>query len=451
MKVIQYYQSALQNLSGRTKKVIVNIGGLFVLKGVNALIGFLIVPLTLSCIGKSEYGIWLAISSVFNWFSLLDIGFGNGLRNKLTEAVAKEDYPQARILVSTTYFSVGVIFVSLYILFAIANFFIPWNSVVNSELIPLKELTLITGVVFFGFCIRFIADLIGTVALAMQDAFYQQLIGVGGRIVALILIFFLSVTKNGSLFYLSVALTFIPVVVSVLFSVYFFARPYKKIRPSVKLVRLKEIKHILNFGLKFFFIQIAVIIFYQSNNIIIIQLFGPNEVTSYNVAFQYFGIISVLFVSILTPYWSSITDAYVKHEYEWIKNSVAKLKKLWLGVVVLAVVLYVCSGFLIGWWLGNKVTVQTDLLVLTGVFFVLNAYLGIYSTFLNGTSRVFLQFIISVGYAIFHIPVSIALCKWVGITGILYSTVVYSFVSIFIYEKQYRLLLADKATGIWNR
>ncbi|MCK7523619.1 MAG: hypothetical protein MZV64_41275 [Ignavibacteriales bacterium] len=70
-----------------------------------------IVPVTLNYLGKTEYGIWLTLASILSWLINLDFGLGNGLRNKLAEALALNDIKLARIYVSTAYavFSVGII------------------------------------------------------------------------------------------------------------------------------------------------------------------------------------------------------------------------------------------------------------------------------------------------------------------------------------------------------
>ena len=34
----------------------------------------------------------LTLSSIIGWFAFFDIGFGNGLRNKFAEAIAKGDH-----------------------------------------------------------------------------------------------------------------------------------------------------------------------------------------------------------------------------------------------------------------------------------------------------------------------------------------------------------------------
>ncbi|HAI41924.1 MAG TPA: hypothetical protein DCM40_29270, partial [Maribacter sp.] len=74
-------QSYFQGNS-RTNLLIKNVFSSLILRGLGTAINFLFVPLVINFVNAERYGIWLTLSSVLTWFTLLDIGFGNGLRNK---------------------------------------------------------------------------------------------------------------------------------------------------------------------------------------------------------------------------------------------------------------------------------------------------------------------------------------------------------------------------------
>jgi len=81
--------SNLLSTQDRTKRAVQNIGISLFIKGGSILISFLLIPLTLDYLNPYEYGIWLTLNSVLSWVYLFDIGLGNGLRNRLAEALAK--------------------------------------------------------------------------------------------------------------------------------------------------------------------------------------------------------------------------------------------------------------------------------------------------------------------------------------------------------------------------
>ena len=73
------------NRSANVKK---NILGSIFIKGISMVVSFMLVPLTIGYVSSELYGVWLTISSVLAWLSFLDVGFSQGLKNKLTEAIA---------------------------------------------------------------------------------------------------------------------------------------------------------------------------------------------------------------------------------------------------------------------------------------------------------------------------------------------------------------------------
>ena len=89
--------------SERTIKAKKNIIASLLVKMLSIIISLLLVPVTLNYLNSYEYGVWLTLSSILVWINYFDIGLGNGLRNRLTEALAIGDYEKGRIYISTTF------------------------------------------------------------------------------------------------------------------------------------------------------------------------------------------------------------------------------------------------------------------------------------------------------------------------------------------------------------
>ena len=110
----------------RTVQAKINITGTFFLKGLGILLSLIIVPMTITYLSPERYGVWIALSSIIGWLSFFDIGFGNGLRNKFVEAIARGDKELAKIYVSTTYAILAIIITLVWAVTAIATFFVDW-------------------------------------------------------------------------------------------------------------------------------------------------------------------------------------------------------------------------------------------------------------------------------------------------------------------------------------
>jgi len=115
--------------SVKTKK---NIFTSILIKCVSIAISFLLIPLALNYLNPVKYGIWLTLTSVIGWFAFFDLGLGNGLRNKLAEALAKNDNELARTYISTSYAIMSITIGLVYLLFVLVFPFINWSFILNT-------------------------------------------------------------------------------------------------------------------------------------------------------------------------------------------------------------------------------------------------------------------------------------------------------------------------------
>lgn len=100
--------------------------------------------------------------------------------------------------------------------------------------------------------------------------------------------------------------------------------------------------------------MISMLFIYQFINIILSRIEGPEVVTQYNIAYKYFNVLNMLFVIILTPFWSAFTDAYVKKDYNWMQRIIRKLELLWLLCIPALLMMVICSSFLYNGGLANR-------------------------------------------------------------------------------------------------
>jgi len=437
----------------RTVRAKKNILGLIVIRGLNIVIGLLIVPMTIHYLNPTKYGIWITITSLVGWFSFFDIGLGNGLRNKFAEAVAKGEHSLAKTYVSTTYAILISIISVFFVLFIILNNFLNWNNILNSGNDPLfqRELSVLAIIVFASFSMTFVLNLITTILNADQRPAQSSLFDFIGKAVSLLFILLLTKIGDGSLLSLGLIYCFISPFVLFIASIWLFNGKYKIYKPSFKFIDIKKVQNLFNLGVKFFIIQIAAILLYQTNNVIITQLFGPEMVTPYNIAFKYFSILMMGFSIIIAPFWSAFTEAWAKKDIDWIKNIMDKLIKMWFLFVLIGIIMLLSSKFLYKLWVGESISIPFEISVLTMIWALINIFNGIFSQFLNGVGKIKLQLFIGIGIALTNVPLTLVLGKLFGITGVLLANVVLSLVFIWIWPIQYKKIISLNATGLWNK
>ena len=433
------------NRSVRAKK---NIIASFLVKGMSIAISLLVVPLTINYLNTSRYGIWLTLSSIVGWFSFFDIGFGNGLRNKFAESVAKGEHENARKYVSTTYAILSLIIACVIILYFFISPFLNWSKILNTAPEMASELSLLAMIIILFFCLQFVLQLITTVITANQQPAKASLFNFFGSLFSLAVIFILTKTTSGNLIYLGTVFSVTPVLVLLASSIWFYSHEYKIYAPSIKYVDFSFARNLMTLGLKFFIIQIAFVVLYQTNNIIIAQIFGPVEVTPYNIAYKYFGIITMVFGIIMTPFWSAFTEAWNKKDIAWIENTMKKLKLLWLIVLVTALIMLIFSNLFYKLWVGSEIKVSIKMSAVMAIYVILYTWNGIFSNFLNGVGKVKLQLYLALIGCIINIPLAIYLGKNLGIYGVVLSTTIISIFSAVLLPIQYNKIIKSNTLAL---
>jgi len=430
------------------KKNILIIAGL---KGCSIVISFFLVPITIHYVNPTQYGIWITLSSIVGWFSFFDIGLGNGLRNKFAEALANGKHDLARIYVSTTYAILSIIIAVILFIFFIINPFLNWSSILNTNDDMAGELTMLSLIVFGFFCIQFVLRIITTLITANQQPAKASVFDFLGNLLSLSIIFILTKTTSGNLIYLGTVFSITPVIVLASSSLWFYTHKFKQYAPSAKFVKFRYARDLMSLGFKFFIIQMAAVIFYQTSNLIIAHLFGPEQVTPYNIAYKYFGVITMGFSIIMVPFWSAFTEAWFNRDIPWIKNTVNKLILVWSLICITAIVMLACSNFIYKKWVGDEIKVPLSVSIVLAAYVIVNGWCGIFSYFLNGVGKIKLQLYASTLGALINIPLAILLGKHLGIYGVILSTVFLGSVSAIWSPIQYLKIINNKATGIWNK
>ena len=446
-----FLKSKINKGHDRSVKAKKNILASFVIRGCNIAISLILVPLTIHYVNPTQYGIWLTLSSIIGWFGFFDIGFGNGLRNKFAEAIAKGEHELARIYLSTTYAILSIIIIVVLILFFCINPFLNWSKILNSPASMATELSTLALLIFTFFCIQFILQLITTIITANQQPAKAAFFNFLGSLFSLIVIFILTKTTSGNLIYLGLSLGFTPVLVLMASSLWFYNHEYKKYAPSINYIKFSYARNLMTLGVKFFVIQIAWVIFYETSNLIIAQLFGPAKVTSYNIAYKYFSIIPMVMGIVMTPFWSAFTEAWVKKDIQWIKNTILKLRRLWILLSIVTIIMLIGSGFIYRMWVGREIVIPISISAAIALYVIINAWNNIHSQFLNGVGKIKMQLYLAAAGSLINIPLAIFLGKNLGIYGVVLSTAIVSIVSAVVSPIQYKKIIDNTARGIWAK
>lgn len=386
--IIKNYFNRGNTRSIKAKK---NIILMLFIKGGNILIGLLLVPLTLGYVDSETYGIWMALSSMVAWIHFFDIGINNGLKNNLAQALAANEYDKAKMYVSTTYAILSLIFIPLMIILLCIVPLINWETLLNLKQNHIEDLLVSISILTSYFCINFILNTINVVLLADQRPADASLRTFIQQLTSLLIIFVLTKFTHGSLLNLCLALCISPLLVVLGFNFTLFKGRYSIIAPSIKSIDFHQASSLLKLGVQFFIIQIAGIIQYQMINFFILRYFGAAEVTSYNIGYKYFNVLTMIWAILTTPLWVAFTDAISKKDINWIRGTLRKYTFMFLFFCCIGFIMLYLSDSVYNLWVGDSVSISLSLSFWILIYNIVTMFSNLYVSFINGSGNLKIQ------------------------------------------------------------
>ena len=429
-----------------------NIMASFLAKGWSAIIVFLMVPVTLNCLGDYNNGVWLTISSVMLWIDNLDIGLGNGMRNKLAVYLAHGEEERARSLISSTFAMLTYIIIpTLLVLLALIMTCDTYQllNVEPAKVVNLDQILMVTVILV---CTTFIFKLIGNFYMGLQLPAVSNLLIAIGQTLALIGTYIIYKSGSHSLLHIALVNTVCPLLVYLIAFPCTFWYKFPHLRPSYRLVNMKEAKEVISMGILFFIIQISGVVLLMTSNILISKLFSPAMVTPYQIAYRYFSIMLVAFTVICMPFWNVTTDAYERSDIQWIRRATRKLRLMTIGIFFGLIVMIFVSDFVYAIWIGDDCHIDFRMSIAVAVYIFILIYSMRYSYFINGIGKLHLQLLFSTTAAILFIPLAYIVVRLTG--DIIWFITVMCLVNIpglIINRLQFNKLINGQAKGIWNQ
>ena len=422
-----------------------------ILKIISLSTSLLIVPITINYLNNEIYGIWMTITSVLFWINTFDIGLGNGMRNYLTGAISSKDYNLGRRYISTTLILLAVIALTMAIIISVPMSILDFNQFFNTQALSNEGLRNAL-IVAIGFTLlNFVVKNIGLIFVAMQKYAINDLLSVSGNVIALGIIYLLTKFTTGNLLYVVLAYTATHSLIFMLAAIPLFLK-HPELRPSFKYFDKGLTRQIIGKGLSFFVIQISsCLVIFGAANMFITQYCGPSAVTTYNIAYKYFNLLVIAYTIILAPMWNAYTDAYVKGDMKWIANNFNRTLKLWGISVIGGIIMHLGCQIFYHLWIGDNVSVPFTVSLSTLIyvcFFNLN---NCVTYLINGLNKLKVQIVTSLAFTAIYVLVVLSIGDKLGIEGVVLCMAgSYASMSI-IHLYQCRLLIKNKAKGIWNK
>lgn len=389
----------------RTRNYLRQIKGSVIYKAVSMAASFCAIPLMIDYLGQEQFGVWSTLLTIMSWIVFFDLGIGNGLRNKVAEALAKNDSVEAAHYISSGYSLIGVIAMIVWAIVTGASFFVPWQIVFNSQAIPEETLRITVQISAFFILLNFWIGLISALLGAVQKSSWIALGPLVSNVLTLTLIFVLTKLTDASVSNLAVVYGISMIAANLILSIRFYQQ-----NPGLVPYFFWDKYHVrplLSVGVQFFIIQLAVLVIFATDKILIAQVFGPQYVTEYEVVFKLFSIISFAHTLISAPLWSAYTDAFHRNDIAWIRAMLRKQLMLLVGIAMAVVILVLIAKSIISIWISDEFFVSTPLIVAMGLFVLVSSWNNVFAMFVNGIGNIAVQLYTAIAAMLVNIPLAL--------------------------------------------
>jgi len=393
-------------------------------KGVGFLLTLVTVPMTLRCLGPERYGVWVTMISILAWISMVDLGIANGLTPALSEAFGKGQKSVAQEYVATAFWGLLGIAIIAGVIISLCWLWVDWGRIFNIADPSLQsELRVAMAIAIGIFLLNLPLTINHRIFLAYQEGLVANLWMLSSSIAGLVGIYI--ITKiNGRLYYLIIGFSGSQLLVSLMASVWLFGKfkPYLMpfIRPDINKVR-----YVFSLGGLFFLNQLAFLVIFQKDTILITYFLGPSLAARFSVAWQmflYLNIVQILVAPYLGP---GFGEANAIGDMHWLRKAFRSYMLLACSLSLPAIILLVWfhRPILIA-WVGPTMIPAPSTVIWLALWSVVLALQSPINTLLNNTGRLRQITIYYLLSTVANIILSLWLIPLMGVSGGIIASVV---------------------------
>lgn len=398
----------------------------------SVVVGMFSLPMAVRYLGAERYGVWATITTTVVWINLLDLGIASTLSNAISRAYARADKRAAAVAVSNALFVSCAVALGGGVLLAACLRFVDWTLFFNLRSTPAaREIQRTIGTAGLLMLVGLPANLVHKLLAGYQEVHISNAIVCAGLLcsVAGLACGIAAHASMPLLFLMSTGFITAGSATGLLVVV-LAKKPW--LRPRIKLLRTRAMGELLASGFSFFVIQIAAVVVFSSDNLVVSHYLGAAEVTPYSVAWRLVGAGAVLQSLVFPALWPAYAEAHARGELAWIRRTFAWVMKTTVAMNVAYALLLVGFGRgLIRWWAGAAAVPSQQLLGAMAVWSVISGCMTVESCLLGALNRTRLQAVLSIVAAAVNLGISMLLVTRIGALGVILGTIL-SYVLVLI-------------------
>ncbi len=387
-------------------------------------VGVLTVRLTLSHLGATRYGAWVALTSVVGAAALCDLGLGFGLVDAINDAHARNDDDRARRSVSTTLCLLACVALAALVAWhAVA----PYVRVASAfGLAPgpdadaLRDaISVVTALAAAGVVTSAATHARSGLQEAHINALFEAL-GAAVNLGALALV----VRCGGDFVALGVA-TFAGPVCAAMLNGALLLRARPALRPTLSDLDRRDLERTLGRALRYFVLTALAVVSFHSHRAILVRRVGPESVAEYDLALRLFTFAPTLTGLALAPLWAAYGEARARGDAHWIARTFRRSLAWGLAFnIPVAVGLALLHRPLIRAWVHDAVELPPALVWGWAFWAIASAAHAPLAVLYYGLRDMRFQAMCGVASAALSVTLAVALCGPLGAGGVIWGTTI---------------------------
>jgi O-antigen/teichoic acid export membrane protein len=395
-----------------------------VARGLAVLVGLVTVPFVAHALDPAEFGLYLALTTVFAMLSSLDFGIGGAVLSQVSAAAARRDSRLLASVVSSALASLVLAALALLLLGVVAVAVLPLARLLGADAVDRTSLAAAAFATAAATAAAIPLSVAGRALFGLHRGQVASLFAVLGSLCQAVLLVVCAL-GGGPLSAFVLAGTSAVVVAGAL-TTWHLLRTWEGVRPSWHLVSSERVRALAGEGGLLFALALIGLVAYQSDTVIVSHYLGAATVPDFALPLRVFGLIPLLAGLFMTPLWAAYRDARERRRWEWISRTFRRSMAGTLAVVLLTVVMLIpITPWLLDLWVGDEVrSPGLDLRLALASYVVVMALSACVAAYLNAMTLLRVQALLGLAMALANIALSVWLVQKIGVEGPVWATVI---------------------------
>jgi O-antigen/teichoic acid export membrane protein len=419
----------------RTRRLFEAVGSAALSKGVLVLVNALAIPIAIRYLGAENFGIWTTITLALTMLLVLDLGIANSLTNFISEAYARNDQEHASRY-TTTALAVMTCVAGLLGLIGWGLWpHLHWGAFFHiSSAIQPETVSHAVAAAFVIFLIDLPSRLATKILGGYQELRTANLFSMIGGVANLgILVLLVKIHAGLTAMVAGSVGALVGADLLCLLWLISIHKPW--LRPRIEHLDRTAARRMMQLGTEFFLLQIAGLVVFNSDNLVITHYLGPAEVAPYSVAWRLVGYAAVVQTFLIPALWPAFSEAFERGDIAWVRQTFRRTMWITMGTAFGFSVVFVFAGrWIIRVWATNAAVPSEMLMVLMCVWILISTFMNNTATVLVAKGKTRMQAWCSLASAAVNLVLSIWLVQRIGSTGVILGTIV-SYIVILIFPQ----------------